>query len=56
MKNIWHIFSGDMKRLARNPFALIIAIGLCIIPSLNAWFNITRTGIRMRIQKISKLR
>ena len=40
MKNIWHIFSGDMKRLVRNPFALIIAIGLCIIPSLYAWFNI----------------
>ena len=40
MKNIWHIFSGDMKRLVRNPFALVIAIGLCIIPSLYAWFNI----------------
>lgn len=22
MKNIWRIFSGDMKRLVRNPFAL----------------------------------
>ena len=40
MKNIWRIFSGDMKRLARNPFALVVAIGLCIIPSLYAWFNI----------------
>lgn len=40
MKNIWKIFSGDMKRLVKNPFALIIAIGLCIIPSLYAWFNI----------------
>lgn len=40
MKNIWRIFSGDMKRLVRNPFALMIAIGLCIIPSLYAWFNI----------------
>lgn len=27
MKNIWRIFSGDMKRLVRNPFALVIAIG-----------------------------
>ena len=34
MKNIWRIFSVDMKRLVRNPFALVIAIGLCIIPSL----------------------
>lgn len=40
MKNIWEIFSGDVKRLVKNPFALIIAIGLCIIPSLYAWFNI----------------
>ena len=40
MKNIWRIFSGDMKRLVRNPFALVIVIGLCIIPSLYAWFNI----------------
>lgn len=40
MKNIWTIFSGDLKRLIKNPFALIIAIGLCVIPSLYAWFNI----------------
>lgn len=40
MKNIWAIFSGDLKRLIKNPFALIIAIGLCVIPSLYAWFNI----------------
>lgn len=40
MKNIWHIFISDIKGLIRNPLALIIAIGLCIIPSLYAWFNI----------------
>lgn len=40
MKNIWRIFTTDMKGLLRAPFALIIAIGLCIIPSLYAWFNI----------------
>lgn len=40
MKNIWHIFTRDIKGLLRAPFALIIAIGLCIIPSLYAWFNI----------------
>lgn len=40
MKNIWSIFTGDLKRLIKNPFALIIAIGLCGIPSLYAWFNI----------------
>lgn len=40
MKNIWHIFTSDLKGLIRNPLAFIIAIGLCIIPSLYAWFNI----------------
>ena len=40
MRNIWHIFSNDVKRLIKNPLAFIIAIGLCIIPSLYAWFNI----------------
>lgn len=40
MKNIWRIFTKDVKGLVRNPLALIIAIGLCIIPSLYAWFNI----------------
>lgn len=40
MKNIWKIFSQDLKKLVRQPFALVIMIGLCIIPSLYAWFNI----------------
>ena len=40
MKNIWKIFTGDLKKLVRQPFALIIIIGLCVIPSLYAWFNI----------------
>lgn len=40
MKNIGRIFITDLKGLLKNPLALIIAIGLCIIPSLYAWFNI----------------
>lgn len=40
MKNIRKIFMRDLKGLIKNPFALIIAIGLCILPSLYAWFNI----------------
>ena len=35
MKNIWRIFSGDMKRLVRNPFALVIAILYFLIISNN---------------------
>lgn len=40
MKNIWRIFTGDLKKLVKQPFALVIIIGLCVIPSLYAWFNI----------------
>ena len=40
MKHILHIFRKDVTGLSRNLFALMIAGGLCIIPSLYAWFNI----------------
>lgn len=40
MKNTLTIFIRDLKRLVRSPFALAIALGLCILPSLYAWFNI----------------
>ena len=40
MKNIMFIFKRDMKNLVTNIFALLIAGGLCFIPSLYAWFNI----------------
>ena len=40
MKNILKLFTSDMKRLIRNIFAFVIAVGLCILPSLYAWFNI----------------
>ena len=40
MNRIFKIFVHDVVGLSRNIFALIIAGGLCIIPSLYAWFNI----------------
>lgn len=40
MNTILRIFKHDVKGICRNMFALIIALGLCIIPSLYAWFNI----------------
>ena len=40
MNIIFKIFKKDIKNLMRNILALIIAIGLCILPSLYAWFNI----------------
>lgn len=36
----FQIFKRDIKRLLVNPVALIVTIGVCIIPSLYAWYNI----------------
>ena len=40
MNNIWKIFITDLKGLIKNPLAFIIAVGLCVLPSLYAWFNV----------------
>ena len=40
MKNVFTVFKRDIKSMFTNPVALIIIIGLCIIPSLYAWINI----------------
>lgn len=40
MKTALRIFWRDIRRILKNPVALIITLGVCIIPSLYAWFNI----------------
>lgn len=40
MNNIIHIFKSDLNGLKKNFFAMVIVGGLCILPSLYAWFNI----------------
>lgn len=40
MRNILKIFRSDIRGLTHNFFALVIALGLCVIPALYAWFNI----------------
>lgn len=40
MKNIWRIFTGDIKNVGKNWVAAIIIGGLIALPSLYAWFNI----------------
>ena len=34
------IFKRDIKRLLMNPVALVVTLGVCVIPSLYAWYNI----------------
>ena len=40
MKNILKIIASDIKRLSVNVVAIIVIIGLTVIPCLYAWFNI----------------
>ena len=40
MKNIIKIIASDIKRLSTNVVAMVVIIGLTVIPSLYAWFNI----------------
>lgn len=40
MKNVISIIASDIKRLSTNVVAMVVIIGLTVIPSLYAWFNI----------------
>ena len=40
MRTIFRIFKSDVKGLWRNKLALLIALAICVLPSLYAWFNI----------------
>ncbi len=40
MEKILKIFKRDIKRILTNPIAIIVTLGVCVIPSLYAWFNI----------------
>ena len=40
MRTALRIFWRDLRRILRNPIAVVVTIGVCIIPSLYAWFNI----------------
>lgn len=40
MKKIIAIFKDDVQGLRKNILALVIALGICVLPSLYGWFNI----------------
>ena len=40
MKNILRIFKYDLKKIHRNVIAMIVIMGITVIPTLYAWFNI----------------
>lgn len=40
MKISWKIFLRDLSRLKTNIIAIVVIAGVCVIPSLYAWFNL----------------
>jgi putative membrane protein len=40
MSNIGKIFLSDVKRISKNVVAVVVIMGLSILPSLYAWFNV----------------
>ena len=40
MRKAFQIFKRDLRRLLKNPVAVIVPLGVAVIPSLYAWFNI----------------
>ena len=40
MSTVLRIFWRDVRRLARNPVALVVTLGVAVIPALYAWFNV----------------
>ncbi|WP_243176852.1 YhgE/Pip domain-containing protein [Clostridium gasigenes] len=40
MKKLMIVFKRDLKSIFKNPVALIIVFGICVIPALYAWVNI----------------
>ncbi len=40
MSNIWRLFKSDVRHMFSNVVSCIIAIGLIVMPSIFAWYNI----------------
>ena len=40
MKNIFKIYKRDLKKIFTNSMEIILAVGIAVLPSLYAWFNI----------------
>ena len=40
MKTILKIFKNDLIGIKKSILTIVLAVGLCILPALYAWFNI----------------
>ena len=41
LKNIFLIFKNDVMKIHKNVIAMIVIMGITVIPTLYAWFNIS---------------
>ena len=41
MKAIWEIFRADLSRAHRSAISMVVVLGLVVLPSFFAWFNIS---------------
>ncbi len=41
MKNIFSIFIQDIRNIIRVPLVGLLLLGLAVLPSLYAWFNLS---------------
>lgn len=53
MKTAFQIFRRDVRRLLKNRAATLVMIGVCLLPSLYAWFNIAANMGRTQILRES---
>ena len=40
MKTIFRILGRDLKKIIKNPVAIVVVLGICFIPSLYAWITL----------------
>ena len=45
MRNIWRIFCADWKRLTASVVAVVVMLGLCLVPCLYGGSTSCPTGI-----------
>lgn len=41
MKTVWEIFRADLSRAHRSVISMVVVLGLVVLPSFFAWFNIS---------------
>ena len=50
MKNILRVFKNDLNKIHNNVIAMIVIMGILVIPTLYAWFNIAASWVRMAVR------